>query len=284
MRNFVFITGASRGLGKFLAEAFWMHGYDLILVARDLKLLHENIKLLDQKENKKIYCFQCDLGDLAQVERLIIQLTTFMPEIQVLINNAATQGPIGPLIKNQFTEWEKAYRTNFFSPVLLSKAVLPFMMKADHGSIINLSGGGATGPRENFTSYASAKASLVRFSETLAQELRHSKIKINCIAPGAMKTDLLLEVLHTGSDLSGKNEYEAAYKVFSGEGSAMEQVANLALFLASRRSDGITGKLISAVWDDWENWPKHLDLVSNSDLYTLRRIVGKDRGYSWGDK
>ena len=64
----------------------------------------------------------------------------------------------------------------------------------------------------------------------------------------------------------------------------MDRVAALALFLASDASKGITGKLISAIWDDWEHWPEHLDELSSSDIYTLRRIAGRDRNMTWGDK
>jgi 3-oxoacyl-[acyl-carrier protein] reductase len=75
-----------------------------------------------------------------------------------------------------------------------------------------------------------------------------------------------------------------ASKVFEEGGASMERVADLALFLASDASKGITGKLISAVWDDWEHWPEHLSELSKSDAYTLRRITGRDRGFTWGDK
>lgn len=64
----------------------------------------------------------------------------------------------------------------------------------------------------------------------------------------------------------------------------MDRVADLALFLASDVASGITGKLISAVWDNWEAWPHHIDDLLTSDVYTLRRIAGRDRGFEWGDK
>jgi hypothetical protein len=67
-------------------------------------------------------------------------------------------------------------------------------------------------------------------------------------------------------------------------GARLDKGADLALFLASSASDGITAKLISAVWDDWEHWPEHLDELSSSDVYTLRRIAGRDRNMTWGDK
>jgi NAD(P)-dependent dehydrogenase (short-subunit alcohol dehydrogenase family) len=158
------------------------------------------------------------------------------------------------------------------------------MIARGSGSIINLSGGGATGPRAYFSAYAAAKTGLVRFSETLADEVKVHGVKVNCVAPGAMKTAMLEQVLSTGEIASGTREFEIAKKVFLDGGASMDRVAKLALFLASKKSDGLTGKLISAVWDDWENWPQHLQELASSDVYTLRRIVGKDRGFTWGDK
>ena len=76
----------------------------------------------------------------------------------------------------------------------------------------------------------------------------------------------------------------------AGEHSAMkrtatqDEVAQTAVFLASEKSNGISGKLISAVWDNWEIWPEHIAELNSSDIYTLRRIVGKDRQKKWGDK
>ncbi|NBO27607.1 MAG: SDR family oxidoreductase, partial [Actinobacteria bacterium] len=127
------------------------------------------------------------------------------------------------------------------------------------------------------------KAGLVRFSETIAEELKTEDIRVNCIAPGAMKTAMLQEVLAKGA-VAGKREASLASEVFAKGGASMDRVADLALFLASDVSKRISGKLISAVWDNWEEWPKHLDILSQSDAYTLRRITGRDRGFVWGDK
>jgi len=99
-----------------------------------------------------------------------------------------------------------------------------------------------------------------------------------------MKTAMLGEVLEKGAGVAGEREFASASKVFAEGGASMDRVADLALFLASDASRGITGKLISAVWDHWEDWPKHLKELSSSDVYTLRRITGRDRGFAWGDK
>jgi len=192
-------------------------------------------------------------------------------------------GPIGPVWENDFAAWNQALQVDLLAPVALCKGLIPLMNGTSGGSIINLSGGGATGPRPNFSAYATAKAGLVRFSETIAEELKASGIRVNCIAPGAMKTAMLGELLSKG-DAAGERELSLASKVFEEGGASMDRVADLALFLAGDAGKGITGKLISAVWDDWEHWPEHLDELASSDIYTLRRIAGRDRGFDWGDK
>jgi len=124
----------------------------------------------------------------------------------------------------------------------------------------------------------------VRFAETLAEEVRGQGIDANCIAPGALNTRMLDEVLEAGPEKVGQSFYERAIKQKESGGAPIGRGAELALFLASAGSDGITGKLISAVWDNWEQWPEHKDELSKTDAYTLRRITGRDRGFTWGDK
>jgi 3-oxoacyl-[acyl-carrier protein] reductase len=162
--------------------------------------------------------------------------------------------------------------------------VLPHLKAQRYGKIIQLSGGGATNPMPRISAYAVSKAAIVRFAETLAEEVRGTGIDINSIAPGALNTRMLDEVLEAGPDKVGKDFYERALKQRDNGGVPLQRGADLAIFLASRASDGITGKLISAVWDNWEHWPEHLDKLSGSDVYTLRRIVGRDRGFEAGDK
>jgi hypothetical protein len=103
------------------------------------------------------------------------------------------------------------------------------------------------------------------------------------VAPGSLNTRLLEEVLEAGAEKVGRDFYERAVKQKADGGVPLERGAELCVFLASAASDGITGKLLSAIWDPWEELPRHADDLS-SDLYTLRRIVPKDRGLKWGDR
>ena len=284
MNTWVLITGASRGLGKELAHTFWKAGYQLLLVSRQPPSCEEFQKPQLDVSDQKIKSFSCDLACAEDLEQLLRKLEPFGAEIDVLINNAAIQGPIGEFVNNDAVQWKQTLEVNLMSPSKISQWVGKHMKAKKLGTIINLSGGGATGPRPNFSAYATAKAGLVRFSETLAEELKTYNVSVNCIAPGAMPTEMLRQVLLAGPVDSGDAEYEKARELFAeGQGST-QQVTDLALFLASDQGRRITGKLISALWDNWEEWPNHMEELQQSDVYSLRRITGRDRGMQWGDK
>jgi 3-oxoacyl-[acyl-carrier protein] reductase len=150
-----------------------------------------------------------------------------------------------------------------------------------YGKILQLSGGGATAPLPRLSAYASSKAAVVRFAETLANEVRDDGIGVNAVAPGALDTRLLDEVLAAGAESVGADLYERMVQVKETGGTPLEDGAALCVFLASAASDGITGKLISAPWDPWEDLPRYATELATSDVYTLRRIVPADRGLDW---
>jgi 3-oxoacyl-[acyl-carrier protein] reductase len=270
-------------LGEQLVIAFWGAGWNVALVGRNQAALERVVLRLEEKPNQSTAIFSCDLGNQDQVANLVDQILLKLPSLKVLINNAAIHGPIGPFSSCDMKLWAKTIQVNFFAPVFLCHGLIDLIIKSGGGSIINISGGGATSPRPGFSAYASGKTSLVRFSETLAQELETSNIRVNCIAPGAMKTTLLEEVCRAGVNLAGKREFFLASKALSEVENSIDKVSELALFLANETSKGVTGKLISALWDRWQVWPEHLIELQSSDIYTLRRITGRDRGMDWGD-
>lgn len=283
-KKIALITGASRGLGNFSAKRFWDEGFDLCLVSSNKNQLDQAEKDFCKKNGQKLSTFACDLSNRVEMNNLVNFFKKNFTHLNVLLNNAAIQGPIGPLMDNDLDLWEKTLQVNFYGPVFLVQALAPLMKGSENASIINISGGGATNARPNFSAYASSKVALVRFSECIAEELKDSGIRVNCVAPGAMNTSMLAEVLKTGLLSAGEKELAIAKKVFNEGGTSMEKVADLLIFLSSDKSLGITGKLISAIWDNWENWPNHLDQLASKDLYTLRRITARDRGFDWGDK
>ena len=118
----------------------------------------------------------------------------------------------------------------------------------------------------------------MRLTETIAAESGQYGIRANCISPGAMNTDMLDAVLRAGPDSAGEVEYRRAIEQAGTGGAPPQSAAELAIFLASDAAAEINGRLISAVWDPWKDLAAHARELAGSDVYTLRRIVPRDRG------
>lgn len=280
------ITGANQGFGLEVARKFVLAGADVMLCARNAALLKEVRAVLDKliTPGQKVLTKAMDVSIEADVALLVRETLEKLGSCQILVNNAGIYGPKGVIEKVDWNEWIKALEINVYGSIMMCRAILPHLKQQGYGKIIQLSGGGATNPLPRISAYAASKAAIVRFAETLAVEVRGTGIDVNSIAPGALNTRMLDEILEAGPEKVGKAFYERSLKQKELGGTPLDRGADLALFLASNASDGITGKIISAVWDNWEHWPEHLDELSSSDVYTLRRIVGKDRGFMWGDK
>jgi len=280
------ITGASQGLGLEIAKKYVSAGANLMLCARNEALLSN--ALIEVKKlaasDQIILAQYVDVSKEEDVSSLVGLTLNQLGGCHILVNNAGIYGPKGDLESIDWLQWVKAIEINLYGSVLMCRELMPYFKKQHYGKVIQLSGGGATNPLPKISAYAASKAAIVRFSETLAEEVRGLGIDVNSIAPGALNTRMLDEVLDAGPGLVGEDFYERSLKQKEVGGSSIDRAAQLALFLASPRSDGITGKLISAAWDNWEDWPNHLEELSRTDAYTLRRIVGRDRKVLWGDK
>ena len=275
------ITGANQGLGREIAAHFVRAGASVLLTARNTDLLEQVRSELQQQAhpNQRVLAMQNDVADRANCDAVSAFALKQFPDLSILVNNAGVYGPKGPIEEINWDEWIKAIEINLFGTIYMSRALIPHFKSRKSGKIINLSGGGATAPLPRISAYAASKAAVVRMTETLAEELRDWNIDVNAIAPGALNTRLLDEVIAAGPDKVGKNFYERSLKQRDQGGAPLEKGAALATFLASAQSDGITGKLLSAVWDDWQNLPAKREQLGKSDVYTLRRITPEDRGW-----
>lgn len=241
----------------------WDEGANLLLVARS----DNELRVLRSELSKRIGQFSTAMHvDLHSEEDRISCIRHaydfFSMGVDGLVNNAAIQGPIGPLVRNSMNEWVDTIMIDLIASVDMCYLIVPGMLRQGHGKIVNLSGGGATSARPNYSAYATAKTGLVRFSECLAAELAGTGIDVNCVAPGKMPTGMLPEGETVEKD-------------------AMQKAAELVVWLLSDESDGITGRLISAVWDDW----RHLPDTLSDDLWTLRRVtVYEDGLYPFRDR
>jgi NAD(P)-dependent dehydrogenase (short-subunit alcohol dehydrogenase family) len=279
------ITGGSQGLGKAIAEHFLREGANVVLCARSEKDLSATRNELAKKfPGQKVIAKTCDVSDEKQVNELVGFALRELGSVNALVLNAGVYGPMGPTESVSLEEWRRAMDINLFGVLLPSRAVIPHFKKNGRGKIVVLSGGGATNPLPNISAYAASKAAVVRLMETLAEELRPFHVDVNAIAPGALATRLVDEVLAAGPEKAGAAFFEKN-KTWKERGAVpLELGASLAVYLASTESDGITGKLISAQWDPWKDLQQHRQELAKSDIYCLRRIVPEDRGKKWDTK
>ena len=218
--------------------------------------------------------YVADVADAVEAQALVERTVREVGPPDILVNNAGIQGPIGPLESLDVGAWIDTIRVDLIGAYLCSRFVVPYMRSRGSGKIINVAGGGATGPRPFFTAYAAAKTAVVRLTECLAEELRPHNIQVNAMSPGAARTTLIEQVLAAGAAAGDAARKEAA-QVFQSGGVDLSKPAGLALFLASSASDRLTGRLISAVWDNWEDWardPTLIDDLMAGEGGTLRRV------------
>lgn len=279
------ITGGTQGLGLEIALHYLRAGIaGVCICGRDPAALSAACEQLSAvaEEWQRVIAEPADVSSAADVERLVGATLEQFPDLTILVNNAGVYGPKGSIQEVDWREWARAIEINLLGSVLPARALASHFIQRGYGKVVQLSGGGATNPLPGLSAYAASKAAVVRFAETLAEELREHHVDVNSVAPGALNTRMLDEVLAAGPERVGQRFYERALEQQRSGGVPLERGAELAVWLASAASDGVSAKLLSAVWDPWADLPEHLDDLA-SDVYTLRRIVPADRGFGWGD-
>jgi len=277
------VTGASVGLGYEIARAFVAEGANVVICARSAESLQGAFSSLSAlaAPGQLIRMHGCDVSSEAQVNALVAFAIEQLGSVQIVVNNAGVQGPIGPTEDIALDDWRHTFEINLYGVLFSCRALVPHFRSQGYGKIVNLSGGGAASPRPFFSAYATSKAAVVRLTENLAEELRGQHIDVNAVAPGALNTQMLEQTLAAGPELVGQGQFQQAEKQKVGGGSSLEKAAALCVYLASADSDGVSGRLISAPWDPWPTLHDHTAELSTSDIYTLRRIVPADRSKSW---
>ena len=283
--RYAIVTGASHGLGAAIAERFVSEGASVFICARGEEALDQMKRKLSATllPGQQVVSRCADVADRSQIDAALRAVNDAFPRIDILVNNAGVYGPFGVIEEIDWEEWVSAININVLGTVYFCRAVMPAMKRQRYGKIINLSGGGATNPLPRISSYAAAKAAVVRFTETLAVEVKEFGIDVNAIAPGTLATRLTDQLLAAGPERVGADFFERIRKAQQNGGAPLEKGAALCVYLGSAESDGITGKLLAALWDPWPELQQYRQDLEGTDIYTLRRIVPKDRGKDWGD-
>jgi len=263
----VLVTGAGRGIGKRLAMGFAQAGARVGLLARSQAEL-DLAKMEIEQAGGNALRFNADVRDLEQVQAGVDRMRVVFGSVDVLVAAAGVLGPIGPFLSENAKAWDETIGINLLGTVNACRAALPSMVERRSGKIILIVGAGSSNSRPNFSAYAASKAALVRFAECLAVEVSDHNVQVNCISPGNSYTHMTDEILHAGEDRAGPREIEDAEQVRITGGVPPEKQIQLALFLASDRSNHISGKLIH-VNDDWKRFEQE---NMKPELYTLRRV------------
>jgi 3-oxoacyl-[acyl-carrier protein] reductase len=263
----VLITGAGRGIGKRLAMGFSAAGARVAVLARSQAEL-DLAKLEIEQAGGNALRLRADVRDLEQVSAAVDRVRVVFGGLDVLVAAAGVQGPIGPLLTTKPKAWADTLETNVIGVVNSCRAVLPYMIERRCGKLVLIACGGAGHPRPNFSAYAASKAAIARFAECLAEEVRDHNVQVNCVAPGGAYTHMTDEILHAGEERAGAREIAEAEEVRVTGGIAPEKQIALVLFLASSRSNHVSGKLIH-VNDDWKRFERD---NMKPELYTLRRV------------
>ncbi|MGA9364096.1 MAG: SDR family oxidoreductase [Bacteroidota bacterium] len=267
------ITGAGRGIGKAIALRFAHEGASIVVAARTKDEVQDTVRGI-VADGGVALGVQTDVSSLESVSSFFQTAVRQFDTIDILVNCAAIQGSIGPLHEIDTDGWVRTIQTNLIGTFLCTKIVLPVMIGKKSGKIITFSGGGAVSPRPRFTAYATSKAAVVRFTESLAEEVGEFNIQVNAIAPGAVNTRMVDEIIQAG-EKAGQKEFVEAQERLQLGGTSPDKAVELSLFLASAESNGITGKLISAAWDPWQEESFVALLKQDKDFATLRRIDNK---------
>ncbi|MEP6669096.1 MAG: SDR family oxidoreductase [Chthoniobacter sp.] len=262
----IVITGSSSGIGQHLAEKLTAAGHEIWGLARSAQ--------------KAVYATSvCDVSQWAQVERARAEIAQRWPHVDAVICAAAIQGAIGPAMQVEPQRWSETIRVDLDGTYFVVRAFWDLLRQSPRrAKVICFSGGGATKARPNFSAYAAAKTGVVRLVETLAAEWQGVSIDINAVAPGAINTAMTRETARLGPEFSGCEEYEAAQRQLTQGGQSIEKAFGLVEFLLSEESDGLTGRLLSAQWDNWAGLPAHAAKLAESEIYQLRRILPEERG------
>ncbi len=264
-----FIAGGSGAIGSAVTERFCREGAQLAITY--LSNRSTSPAPFHSEAGGLAAQFALDVSSHEQVQDVVKTVIDAFGRIDVLVNCTGVLGPIGPTGGVPAEEWARAIQINLVGSFYLTQAVLPTMLEHSGGKIIHFSGGGAAYARPYYSAYSASKAALVRFTESVAEELRESHIDINTIAPGPVYSRMW-EQMRAAGEKGGRSNLEELRKMEETGGVPPERAANLALFLASERSNGLTGRLISAVYDNWAGLEGRIPELMKSEAATLRRV------------
>ena len=259
------VTGAGRGIGRAIALALSDAGAAVAVCARSQGQVSGVAQAIADR-NGRALAVRCDVCDRREVEDMVSAVEAGMGPVDLLVNNAAQSGPIGPLAATDPDEWWQALEVNVRGPLYCARAVLPGMLDRDHGRIVNISSGAGFAAFPMLSAYVVSKAALYRLSESIAAETRGHGVKVFAINPGLVRTAMSERGLSCG---------EPSVEQFFKDGFAgnydipAEAAATLVAYLASGAADVLSGRNLN-VFDDVAQMIARAAEIEEHDLYVMR--------------
>lgn len=261
MSGRVLVTGASRGIGRVTASTLARAGWQVTACARSQDDLQRAVGELAGDGHAAL---ALDITD----EAAWVAAAPLLEDVTAVVCAAGVLGPIGDLADIDMAEFSRTLDVNVTGTLLTLRAVQPRLLAAG-GAAVLFSGGGATGPFARFDAYAASKVAVVRLAENLAAR----GLRVNAIAPGFIVTAMQSGVLDAGPERAGQAYFERVRDAVNEDaGDDPRRAADLVAFLLSDEARAISGKLISAPWDPWEDDGFRARLAAEKDLATLRRV------------
>jgi NAD(P)-dependent dehydrogenase (short-subunit alcohol dehydrogenase family) len=260
------VTGGGRGLGREFAIALAAAGADVGIIARSEHQLNETVSRI-HKAGGKALASPGDVASPAAVQKLLGEVEEKFGPVNLLVSNAGTVAPIGPVAEADPFEWWHAFEVNVRGTFLCARSVLPGMIARGQGRIIHIASGASAMTLPYLSAYVVSKTAQVRFSEVLATEVKEHGISVFAIQPGTVRTAM---AEHSLESPGGKKYLPWFRKIFEeGRDVPPDHAVKLVLLLASGRADLLSGRLLS-IADNVEEMIERAEEIQQKDLFTLR--------------
>lgn len=236
MRKIALISGGSRGIGAACVRAFAEDGYAVAFLYNQSSSKAEALVRSLRAEGRDVAAFQCDVADAAQVKSVVAEILRTYRRVDALVNCAGI-AHIGLFTDMNEDDWDHLFAVNVRSAFSITKAVLPGMISRQAGTIVNVSSMWGEVGASCEVAYSATKAALIGLTKALAKEVGPSGVRVNCVTPGVIDTDM-------NAQLTERDRMELAEETPLGRIGAAEEVAKTVLFLCGQDSSFITGQVL----------------------------------------
>jgi NAD(P)-dependent dehydrogenase (short-subunit alcohol dehydrogenase family) len=233
------VTGGSRGIGRSIAVALAEAGADVCVAARKPEALEATLAALKPTGRRGI-AVPTNVREMAALQNLVDETRRQLGRVDILVNNAATNPIFGPVVNLDERAWDVIMSTNVKSAFFLSKLVREAMLEQrEGGSVVNVSSGGGIRASQGLGGYSVSKAALIMLTQVCAKEWGADGIRVNCIAPGLVKTDFSKALWENEAILRGSVATAALRRI--GE---PDEMAGAVVYFASPASSFVTGQTL----------------------------------------